>query len=181
MMEAMEYLWVIAIIAGCIVASFRLSIGSKFDEILVVIRSLQFLNRSKFEAYYSIVDGKWSRERNPDFVPFLMIYLQEDGLVGSHEEYVALCKEARPKIYSIFQHYLMHAIKDVALFVLPVILLPSLLFWQYWYFYLGGVAAYFIYMLITDALGWFVRVDEVINRSQDALLLAAFKKYLETK
>jgi hypothetical protein len=177
----MEYLWIIAIIAGCIVASFRLSIGSKFDEILVVIRSLQFLNRSKFEAYYSIVDGKWLRERNPDFVPIHMIYLQEDGLVGSYEEYVAMCKKAQPRIYDIFHRYLIHAIKDVILYVLPVILLPAVLFWQYWYFYLMGVALYFLYMLITDALGWFVRADEVINRSQDALLLAAFKKYLESK
>jgi len=181
MIEAMEYMWIIAIVAGCIVASLRLSIGSKFDEILVVIRSLHFFNRSKFEAYYSVVDGKLIRERNPSFTPIHMIYLQKYGLIDSYEEYTALCKEAKPKIYGIFHAYLMNAVKDVVLRVLPIALLLAIFFWQYWYFYVAGVALYFVYMLITDRLGWFAHSDEVINRSQDALLLAAFKKYLEAK
>lgn len=110
-----------------------------------------------------------------------MIYLQNDGLISSYEEYVALCKEAKPDIYGLFHEYLVDATKDVVFRVLPVILLPALLFWQYWHLYLAGVAIYFTYMLVTDKLGWFAHSDEVINRSQDALLLAAFRKYLRTK
>ena len=181
MIEPMEYLWIIAIVAGCVITSLRLSIGSTFDELLVVIRSLQFLNRSKFEAYYSIVDGDSIKKYNPDFIPIHMIYLQKYGLINSYQEYVALCVEAKPKVYDIFHTYLMDAVKDVILRVSPAILLPAIFFWQYWYFYLAGAVMYFFYMLITDALGWFAQSDEVINRSQDVLLLAAFKKYLETK
>lgn len=181
MIDSMEYLWIVAIVAGCVVASLRLSIGSKFDEILVVIRSVQFFNRSKFEAYYSIIDGKSIRGRNPDFIPIHMIYLQKHGLINSYEEYTALYKEAKPRIYDIFRAYLVNVIKDVTLRVLPVVLLPAVLFWRCWYFYVAGVTLYFVYMLITDRLGWFAHSDEVINRSQDALLLAAFKNYLTVK
>lgn len=168
MIEQMEYLPFIAAIVGGAVASLRLLIGEKLNEIIITIKCWRRCNKKDFYLFYDNI-----RSGACDY----LMKIINSPKVETIDQFSKLHKDARDEIYSIFNHYRVNAIKDAIFRVLPIILMPSIIFLQYWYYYLIGVVAAIVLLIIYKAL---MRYECFVNN--DLLVLAqSFRRYLKIK
>ena len=64
---------------------------------------------------------------------------------------------ARPSAYTRFRRYYDTLVRVILVRVLPITLLPAILFWSNWYYYIGGVLMAFtvlaLYAIIVKPRG----------------------------
>lgn len=168
MIESMEYLMYIAVAAGGLIALLRLLIGHKLDEIITAVVNWQHRKEEDFYIFY---------DHMSEGVHELFIDVIKNPKIKTRDDFYKLHDEARDDMYKIFNHYRVEATKDVLLRVLPVILLPAIVFWQNWYYYLLGVAIVSAVLIAYKAL---VR-DDIITDNDVWLLSLSYRKYLKRK
>lgn len=135
----MDYMIYIAAISGGIIsfALFNFKVG--IDLLMTFIGC--FILRSKFyyDAFYEVIDNEPT---------YTSIFKNTIGMrVKSYKDYIKLLDNANSAVRKRFMFYQNQMLKDLLLRVFPILLLPSLIFWRYWYVYLFGVIFVIISML----------------------------------
>lgn len=168
MIEQMDYIAYIALAVGVIITLLRLMIKDKLDEIIVVIEGWQHRKQEDFYVFYDIMsEGAYQ----------FFLDTIKDPRVKTKEQFYKLHDSARGAMYGIFNNYRINATRDVIYRVLPLILLPAVLFLGYWYFYIIGVALSAILLIVYKIL---VK-DDVLLQTDVVVLSQSFTKYLNRK
>jgi hypothetical protein len=168
MMEEMDYLAYVALAVGVVITLSRLVIKDKLDEIIVVIEGWQHRKEEDFYVFYDLMS---------EGVYQFFIDTIKDPKIKTKEQFYNLHDSARSAMYGIFSHYRVNATKDVIYRVLPLILLPAILFWSYWYFYIIGVVLATVLLIVYKIL---VK-DEVLLDTDVVVLSRSYSKYLSRK
>lgn len=167
-METMDYLVYIAIVAGGIVSFLRLFIDDKLDELMIVIGCLPFRSRRKFDELYEFIDN--------DFMHDYFIKVINSKKIKTYSDYSHLRDKAQPTMYKRFVRFHDEFSKDLLLRVAPIILLPAVVFWAYWYYYLLGAVALTVAMAFYKG---FVH-EEGLGYYQYLVLSLSFRDYLSS-
>ena len=129
-MEVMEYLIYIAFISGSIISLVRLTYKLKVEEILVIIGCFKYRKRLVFDVMYEIIDSE----------PMCRYFYAatNEPKIKKYSSYSKILDKAEPVMYERFMYYQNEFTKDFMWRILPTILLPSVLFLSFWYYYLFG-------------------------------------------
>lgn len=165
-MEAMDYLVYIAIAVGGFVSFLRLFIDDKLDELMIVVGCLPFRSRRKFDELYEFIDN--------DFMHDYFIKVINSKQIKTYSDYSKLREKAQPTMYERFVRYQNEFSKDLLLRVASIILLPAVVFWAYWYYYLLGAVAVTVTMAFYKG---FVH-EEGLGYYQYLILSLSFRDYL---
>ena len=168
MMEEMDYLAYVAMVVGVVIALLRLVVKDKLDEIILVVESFQHRKEEDFYVFYDFMS---------EGVYQFFIDTIGSPKIKTKDQFYRLHDSARDAMYDIFSHYRVNATKDVVYRVLPLILLPAILFWNHWYFYVLGVVAATILLVLYKLL---VK-DDVLLNADVVVLSQSFSKYLSRK
>jgi hypothetical protein len=168
MMEEMDYLAYVALAVGVVITLSRLVIKDKLDEIILVFESFQHRKKEDFYVFYDFMS---------EGVYQFFIDTIKDPKIKTKEQFYRLHDSARGAMYGIFTHYRVNATKDVMYRVLPLILLPCILFWSYWYFYIIGVVLAAVLLIVYKIL---VK-DEVLLDTDVVVLSRSYSRYLSRK
>lgn len=83
-------------------------------------------SKERFMAIYDLMDDETSYK-------FMMM-----KSVKSYADYLQLHKKARKNIYKDFRYYYGNVRKQLLTRNLPILVLPAVIFWSNWYWYLLG-------------------------------------------
>lgn len=123
----MEYL---ALGIGSLFGLVYLQLSQAIDWILVVLHYMFY--RSK-ESFYGLYDNT-EQESVYEHLKYT-----ETLDVKSYADYLQIHQEARPSAYERFRKYYNTLVKALVVRVAPITLLPAILFWSNWYYYIGGL------------------------------------------
>ena len=126
MIDSMEYL---ALGAGLTFGLVYLHLSQAIDWILVVIHHAFF--RSK-ESFYGLYDNT-EQESVYEHLKYT-----ETIAVKDYADYLRAPHAARSSAYKRFRRYYDTLVRVILVRVLPITLLPAILFWSNWYYYIGG-------------------------------------------
>ena len=101
------------------------------DFFLIILYCALFTSRPKFEALYDVADDEVTYRR----------FAAENKAFSSYAEYLSIHAAARPSAFKRFRNYYDNLTKLLATRMLPLLLLPTLLFWPQWHLYVAGVFA----------------------------------------
>lgn len=124
-MRLMEFL---AIIAGIVVSGLVFA-GRRIDYFLILLYFMHVRSHSAFEALYDNAD---------DEATFSLNNHSELG-VKTYVNYLRLHEAVRETAYARFQVFYDSLMRLFLTRLLPILVLPALLFWSRWYVYLLGV------------------------------------------
>lgn len=145
MIDSMEYL---ALGAGLTFGLVYLHLSQAIDWILVVIHYAFF--RSK-ESFYGLYDNT-EQESVYEHLKYT-----ETIAVKDYADYLRVHQAARPSAYKRFRRYYDTLVRVILVRVLPITLLPAILFWSNWYYYIGGTLIAFtvlaLYAIIVKPRG----------------------------
>lgn len=131
MIDSMEYL---ALGAGFTFGLLYLHLSQAIDWILVAIHYAFF--RSK-ESFYGLYDNT-EQESVYEHLKYT-----ETIAVKDYVDYLRIHQAARPSAYKRFRRYYDTLVRVILVRVLPITLLPAILFWSNWYYYIGGILIVF--------------------------------------
>lgn len=127
MIDSMEYL---ALGIGSLFGLVYLQLSQAIDWILVVLHYMFY--RSK-ESFYGLYDNT-EQESVYEHLKYT-----ETLYVKSYADYLQIHQAARPSAYERFRKYYDTLVKVLLVRVAPITLLPAILFWSNWYYYIGGL------------------------------------------
>lgn len=159
MLSAME---VLALIFG-VVISWRW-IPPYIHHILLVIYWLRYRTEFKFGVMYGVTDGYRTYAALLDTVK-----------VADYAEYLRLHNAAQASSYGLFRRYYDDIVNFLLTTLLPIVFLPAIVFWTYWYAYIFGAVVVSL-SLVTHMM--FVnrcRLDFYIEL-MISVMLAAYQK-----
>lgn len=139
MMNDMEY---VALIVGVLVGLIYLPIAQAIDWILVVFRYMSLRSEDAFYGLYDITDDETTYE-----------YLKFTDLadIKTYADYLRIHRAARPSAYKRFRKYYGTLVGFLLTRVAPITLLPTIIFWSNWYYYLLGLL-FALLLLVAYAL-----------------------------
>lgn len=135
----MEY---VALIIGALLGFVYLPIAQAIDWILVVFRYMSLKSKDSFYGLYDITD---------DETTYRYLELTELTDVKTYADYLRIHKAARPSAYKRFRKYYDTLAVFLLTRVAPITLLPAIIFWSNWYYYLLGLS-FALFLLIAHAL-----------------------------
>ena len=145
MIDSMEYL---ALGAGFTFGLLYLQLSQAIDWILIVIHYAFF--RSK-ESFYGLYDNT-EQESVYEHLKYT-----ETIVVKDYADYLRVHQAVRPSAYKRFRRYYDTLVRVILVRVLPITLLPAILFWSNWYYYIGGILIAFtvlaLYAIIVKPRG----------------------------
>ena len=145
MIDSMEYL---ALGTGFTFGLLYLHLSQAIDWILVVIHYAFF--RSK-ESFYGLYDNT-EQESVYEHLKYT-----ETIAVKDYADYLRVHQAVRPSAYKRFRRYYDTLVRVTLVRVLPITLLPAIMFWSNWHFYIGGTLIAFtvlaLYAIIVNPRG----------------------------
>lgn len=122
--DMIELMMFVALAIGLLfsILMFRRFIGVY----LSVFSFMSDSSKERFMAIYDLMDDETSYK-------FMMM-----SSVKSYADYLRLHKKARKNIYKDFRYYYGNIQKQLLTRNLPILVLPAILFWSNWYWYLLG-------------------------------------------
>jgi small-conductance mechanosensitive channel len=132
----MDYL---ALGVGVLFGLVYLQLSQAIDWILVVLHYMFF--RSK-ENFYGLYDNT-EQESVYEYLKYT-----ETLDVRDYADYLRLHQAARPSAYKRFRKYYDALVKVLLVRVAPITLLPAILFWSNWYYYVEGLLIAFIVLAL---------------------------------
>lgn len=134
MMEVMEYL---ATGSGALIGFIFLS--KTIDYILITFYYALFSSPHGFDVMYDAAD---------DEDTYKYYFKTQAKNFKTYVDYLRTHKDAQPSSYKRFRKYYDSLFKMLLTRILPIVLLPAIIFWSNWYFYLLGVIIVFIALII---------------------------------
>jgi hypothetical protein len=132
MMEFMEWL---AIAAGVLIGFIFLS--PNVDYILIIIYYALFKSSYGFDAMYNAADDEATYN----------YYKTQSKEFKTYADYLRIHKAAQPSSYKRFRRYYDSLAKMLLTRTAPITLLPAIIFWSNWRYYLIGVFIIFVGLL----------------------------------
>lgn len=108
------------------------------DYIFIVIYYALFSTRRNFHDIYAAAD---------DEATYNYFKSQLKG-VESYTDYLRLHKKVQPSSFTRFRAYYDTLVVMILGRITPIVLLPAIIFWSNWYYYVVGVLTAFILLLI---------------------------------
>lgn len=168
MIDAMGTLALLAVISGALVAALQLIIKDKLELIVTALAGYKHRSEDDFFIFYDLMS---------EGVPEVFIDTIKHPKIKTKASFYKLHDEARSDIYEHFCYYRSQAMKDLMLRVLPIILLPAILFWEYSGYYLAGVAV----AVAVPVLHRLLVKEDSITDGDIWLPSLAFRRYLKIK
>jgi hypothetical protein len=160
MMEVMEYL---AFGAGALIGYIYLS--KNINYILIVTHYSLFKSRVGFDAMYAMADDEVTYE----------YYKAEVKEFKTYAGYLRTHKAAQPSSYERFRRYYDALVKMLLTRIIPIVLLPAIIFLSNWYYYFIGVIVVFVGLL---AYNQFVKRNRV-GLYQRLMVFAILRDYIK--
>ncbi len=132
MIDSMEYL---ALGVGVLFGLVYLQLSQAIDWILVVLHYMLFRSKENFYGLYDNTEQESVYEH---------LKYTETLDVRDYADYLRLHQAARPSAYKRFRKYYDALVKVLLVRVAPITLLPAILFWSNWYYYVEGLLIAFI-------------------------------------
>lgn len=160
MMESMEWL---AIGAGALIGFIFLS--KNVDYVLIVLYYALFKSRIGFNAMYDAADDEATYK-------YFKTQVKE---FKTYSDYLRIHKAAKPSSFKRFRRYYDALAKMLLTRIVPIVLLPAVIFWSNWYYYLVGVLA-----VLVGLIGYkrFVKRSRV-GTYQRLMVLAVLCDYIQ--
>ena len=140
MIDSMEYL---ALSAGVLFGLAYLHFSQAIDWILVVLHYAFFRSKDSFYGLYDNTEQESVYEH---------LKYTETLDVKDYADYLRLHQAARPSAYKRFRKYYDALVKVLLVRVAPITLLPAILFWSNWYYYVEGLLIAFIVLALYAVL-----------------------------
>ncbi len=131
-----EIMSAIALVVGILFGLWVFGVNRRMNIswLLVIFHSSPFSTKQGFYNLYDMSDDevsfKWYRKHN--------------GSIEKYADYLRLHADARSSAYETFQQNYRGLQRLFVYRLLPILLIPAVLFWKNWYFYLIGVVATFV-------------------------------------
>lgn len=125
----MEWL---AIGSGALIGVVFLS--PNVDYILIILHYVLFKSRIGFDAMYDAADDEATYK-------YFKAQVKE---FRTYADYLRIHNAAQPSSYERFRRYYDALVKKLLTRVIPIVLLPAVIFWLNWYYYLVGVLVVFV-------------------------------------
>ena len=136
MIDSMEYL---ALGVGVLFGLVYLQLSQAIDWILVVLHYMFFRSKENFYGLYDNTEQESVYEH---------LKYTETLDVKDYADYLRLHQAARPSAYKRFRKYYDALVKVLLVRVAPITLLPAILFWSNWYYYVEGLLIAFIVLAL---------------------------------
>lgn len=136
MIDSMEYL---ALGVGVLFGLVYLQLSQAIDWILVVLHYMFFRSKENFYGLYDNTEQESVYEH---------LKYTETLDVRDYADYLRLHQAARPSAYKRFRKYYDALVKVLLVRVAPITLLPAILFWSNWYYYVEGLLIAFIVLAL---------------------------------
>lgn len=136
MIDSMEYL---ALGVGVLFGLVYLQLSQAIDWILVVLHYMFFRSKENFYGLYDNTEQESVYEH---------LKYTETLDVRDYADYLRLHQAARPSAYKRFRKYYDALVKVLLVRVAPITLLPAILFWSNWYYYVKGLLIAFIILAL---------------------------------
>lgn len=163
MIESMD---IVALVIG-ILFSLLIFRKSTIDRILVLLHTGAFSNKRNFYGLYDKLDDEDSAR----------MYKDHDKSVTKYADYLKLHAAARSSAYKTFGEIRKNLVRSLLFKVIPVSLIPAILFWNYWYFYVIGVLITLAIALTSELLRHGYRPVA----KQRAIIFTTLSLYLKKK
>lgn len=160
MINAMEY---IAFFSGVLMGLIYLSRRKTFDWAIMYCVFYKYRNRNKF---YNLFDHLKKE--------IVMEYIEDHGLSYNYSEYLNIHKEIRPTAYEKAMYYYGEIAKMTILRIVPICLLPAIIFLSNWYLYVSGVL---LIALFTVFYIFVVKPERIMMR-RDVIVMAVIDEYI---
>lgn len=136
MIDSMEYL---ALGVGVLFGLVYLQLSQAIDWILVVLHYMFFRSKENFYGLYDNTEQESVYEH---------LKYTETLDVRDYADYLRLHQAARPSANKRFRKYYDALVKVLLVRVAPITLLPAILFWSNWYYYVEGLLIAFIVLAL---------------------------------
>jgi len=148
----MEY---VAFFSGVLMGLAYLSRPKIFDWVIMYFVFYRYRNRKRFYSLFDKLKNKIVKE-----------YIEDNGLIHNYSDYINIHKELRPSAYDKAMYYYGQMAIRVVLRILPICLLPAIIFLSNWYMYIFGIlliaSLRFFYTLMIEPKKFTMRRDIVI-------------------
>lgn len=114
--------------------------GQRLEWLFTMFHSSVFSTKKGFYNLYDLVD---------DEVSFEWYKSHNDG-IKKYADYLKLHADARDSAYGTFKGMYDAITKSYVTRIVPISLVPAILFWSNWYYYLAGVAGVLILLIARE-------------------------------
>jgi hypothetical protein len=121
---------IIVIIAGLLIGLWCYG-RQAISWLFIIIHMSAFSSKASFYELYDRADDETS----------FRWYKDHNGSIVKYADYLKLHADARPSAYGLFKSTYSALKRSLFFRIIPISLLPAIIFWTYWYFYLIGVGA----------------------------------------
>ena len=114
-------------------------LSKNIDYIFVIFYYALFNSRPGFDAIYDAADDEFT---------YGYFFKTQAKDFKTYADYLRIHKAAQPSSYERFRRYYDSIVMVLWARTLPIVLLPAIIFWSNWYFYLLGTIIVFTSLLI---------------------------------
>jgi len=145
-----ELMSIVALVVGLFLGWFVFS--RSIGTFLTVTIMWPYLSKRHFMSFYELAD---------DEVSFKFMVLDD---VKTYADYLRLHESAKKSAYKRFRHIFDNAARVLVLRLLPIALLPAIIFWTNWYWYILGELVLVVLFVVRDlqqhhfGIGFYQRV-----------------------
>lgn len=122
-----EIMSIVALVVGILFGfwCFREAVSWLF----VILHTSAFSSKKGFYDLYDMADDEVS----------FKFYRDHNKGIRKYADYLKIHAAARPSAYKTFRKTYDALMKSIFTRILPIALIPAIVFWSNWYFYLAGV------------------------------------------
>lgn len=124
-----EIMSIVALVVG-IVFGFWCFGRQTTSWLFVILHTSAFSTKKGFYDLYDMADDEVS----------FKFYKDHNADISKYADYLKMHAAARPSAYKTFRKTYTALTKSLFTRILPLALVPAIIFWSNWYFYLAGVA-----------------------------------------
>lgn len=141
-----EIMSIVALVVGILFGLWWFG-GHKISWLFTIFHSSVFSTKKGFYNLYDMADDEISYKW----------YTDHNSGIKKYADYLKLHADARSSAYATFKETYDALVKSFVTRIVPIALVPAILFWSNWYFYLMGVATAFIALVAYEVVNNGVR------------------------
>lgn len=127
---------IIAVIAGLLIGLWCYG-RQATSWLFIIVHMSPFSSKADFYELYDRADDETS----------FRWYKDHNGSIVKYADYLKLHADARPSAYGLFKSTYDTLKRSLFFRIVPISLLPAIIFWTHWYFYLIGVVTSLIILI----------------------------------
>lgn len=137
-----EVMNIVALVIGALFGLWCFGWRGTISWIFVIFHSSAFSTKQGFYNLYDAADDELSYKR----------FLAHGSGIKTYADYLKLHADARMSAYEVFKETYDTLVKSLVFHIVPIALVPTVLFWSNWYFYLIGVAIILTGLIVSEVI-----------------------------